>query len=131
MLTSSSTYEDNSEEEWKEERLQSTFEMSEQTREELLYFVKYANAIYGLTLYVYEQLNNHGFLWCSTVLGKKRESVSLLQSYQSFKSKENTNEKINPTTMSVLIEDCGGELIKYYDDNTGYDWGSILDVSDS
>ena len=62
MLTSSSTYEDNSEEEWKEERLQSTFEMSEQTREELLYFVKYANALYGLALYVYEQLNNHGFL---------------------------------------------------------------------
>ena len=44
--------EDNSEEGWKEESLQPTFEMSEQTREELLYFVKYANAIYGLALYV-------------------------------------------------------------------------------
>ena len=68
---------------------------------------------------------------CSTVLGKKRESVSLLHSYQSFKSKANTNEKINPTTMSVLIEDCGGELIKYYDDNTGYDGCSIIRISDS
>ena len=38
------------EEEWKEESLESTFEMSDQTREELLFFVKYANAIYGLTL---------------------------------------------------------------------------------
>ena len=52
MLASSSTNENHSEEEWKEESLQSTFEMSEQTREELLYYVKYANAIYGLALYV-------------------------------------------------------------------------------
>ena len=76
----------------------------------------YMNGLIALCFSRYSLL-----LFCSTVLGKKRESVSLLQSYQSFKSKENTNEKINPTTMSVLIEDCGGELIKYYDDHTGYD----------
>ena len=58
VLTPSSTNEDNSEGEWKEECLQSTFEMSDQKREELLYFVKYANAIYGLALYVYERLNS-------------------------------------------------------------------------
>ncbi|KNB41964.1 hypothetical protein JH06_4633 [Blastocystis sp. subtype 4] len=70
--------------------------ISEKTKNELIHYVEYANAIYGVTF---------------VMMSKKIESTSLLQ---RIRTRTHYNSE---RTMNALIEECGGELILNVDND--------------